>query len=240
VGEFATGSSSNVGEVNVLERMALGAESSGSIVAMTPLRVVGLAASGGLGMFCCDTGPTELVRFGAGRSVMSGLSVEFATGGMEGAGGLGRASEGFTDTGLGGTGIATRDAQLVHVTNRAPAGASVSETRLSAPQAEQVASIIHMNHTPALPGSLSGNAGRSGKMAACCRGVRSADGCCAAPKVPHVPWRRFGRALSSVLNRRQRHCRRGGAARSALRSYLRRAASCCALSPGLPAWFRGR
>jgi hypothetical protein len=240
VGEFATGSSSNVGEVNVLERMALGAESSGSIVAMTPLlRVVGLAASGGLGMFCCDTGPTELVRFGAGRSVMSGLSVEFATGGMEGAGSLVRGSEGFgTDTGLGGTGIATRDAQLVHVTNRAPAGASVSETRLSAPQAEQVASIIHMNHTSALPGSLSGNAGLRGRWLRVAAAFEALTDAVRRRRCLTVPCR-FGRARSSALNRRQRHCRRCGAARSASR-YLWRAASCCALSPGLPAWFRGR
>ena len=49
-------------------------------------------------------------------------------------------------------GKATRDLQLEHVTNFAPTGTSVSAMRLCVPHAEQVASIIRNNHTPAPTG----------------------------------------------------------------------------------------
>ena len=54
--------------------------------------------------------------------------------------------------GLGAFGITycARDLQLEQVRNFAPAGRSPSATRFTVPHAEQVASIIRDNHTPAL------------------------------------------------------------------------------------------
>jgi hypothetical protein len=74
---------------------------------------------------------------GAGRSLRSTAA-------------LGRAGVGFAGGNFGGggggatalAGIATRDLQSAHVMNLAPTGTVASDTRLSVPQAEQVASIM--------------------------------------------------------------------------------------------------
>jgi hypothetical protein len=75
-------------------------------------------------------------------------------GGGTGTGGLGIAggtlgSAGGGAAGAATAGIAIRDLQSAQVTNFAPTGTLASDTRLSAPQAEQVASIIQGDHTPA-------------------------------------------------------------------------------------------
>jgi hypothetical protein len=76
---------------------------------------------------------------GAGRSVSStplGRAADGIGGGSFAAGGAG-----------GGGVIAMRDLHSSQVMNFAPAGTLASDTRLSAPQAEQVASIMLLDHS---------------------------------------------------------------------------------------------
>jgi hypothetical protein len=71
-------------------------------------------------------------------------------GGAAGAAGFGVPGARCAAAGIGGgIAIETRDLQSAHVMNFAPPGTLASGTRLSVPQAEQVASIIRCDHTPA-------------------------------------------------------------------------------------------
>ena len=128
-------------------RTALGAGSSGSSAAASPERIAGIAGLGaGLGGGIAES---ALGRFGAGRSARSITSLVCSDGGGTTIGGFGIAGGSLGSGGAAdAAGSTIRDLQSMHVTNFAPTGALASGTRLSVPQAEQMASIIRTQHTP--------------------------------------------------------------------------------------------
>src|SRR5262249_55718213 len=90
----------------------------------------------------CSTPASGLPRLGAGRSARSSGLLAGGTGGLGGFAPVGIAGTFGTAAAAGRLGSATRDLQLVQVTNFAPIGTSASEMRFGVPHAAHVASII--------------------------------------------------------------------------------------------------